>query len=269
MSDHYKEAGHVLRLRHPAALLLTVAVAAADTGAAIAQEAERDPNNGTDPTRLTTTAAVAYEYNDIKPNSSRHAPRLDLTMPFGEKQDYSIRLRVPVVSNDVTGDGDFGIGDVSLTGTHVFGLTRKRGLVVQGELILDSASRDELGTGRNVLKGTFIYARFLPQGIFAPALVHSVDIGGDDRRADVSVTTFDFYYVPKISSPRTFMTIDPALNFDWEKDAQFSSLAVTAGMAVGKAFGGQAQVYVKPTVMFGSERPGDWSIEVGFKVLGF
>lgn len=269
MSDHYKEARQVRWLGHPAALLLTVAVAAADTGAAIAQDAERAPNNGTDPTRLTTTAAVVYEYNDIKPDISRHAPRLDLTIPFGEKQDYSIRLRVPVVSNDVAENSDFGIGDVSLTGTHVFGLTRKRGLVVQGELILDSASRDELGTGRNVLKGTFIYARFLPKGIFAPALVHSVDFGGDDRRADVSVTTFDFYYVPKLSNPRAFMTFDPALNFDWEKDAQFSSLAVTAGVAVGKAFGGLAQVYVKPTAMFGSERPGDWSVEVGFKVLGF
>ena len=44
---------------------------------------------------------------------------------------------------------------------------------------------------------------------------------------------------------------------------------VTAGRVVGKAFGGVAQVYAKPTVMFGNERPGDWSLEIGFKVLGF
>lgn len=246
-----------------ACLLMTCPIAAG------AQEQEAVPNNGTDPTRLTTTAVVAYEYNDLSAGMARHAPRLDLTLPFGEKQDYSLRLRVPVVSNDVAGDDGFGLGDVSLTGTHVFGLTRQRGLVVQAELAFDSASRPELGTGKHVFKGTFIYARFLPKGIFAPALVHSIDVGGDSDRADVNATTIDLYYVPKLSDPRNFMTLDPALNVDWENDAQFASVAVTAGRVVGKAFGGVAQVYVKPSVMMGHERPGDWSLEVGFKVLGF
>lgn len=236
---------------------------------ASAQEQEAAPNNGTDPTRLTTTAVVAYEYNDLAHGMARHAPRLDLTLPFGEKQDYSLRLRVPVVSNDVAGHDGFGLGDVSLTGTHVFGLTRQRGLVAQAEMIFDTASRDELGTGKHVFKGTFIYARFLPKGIFAPALVHSVDMGGDRDRADVNATTVDLYYVPKLSNPRNFMTLDPALNFDWENDAEFASIAVTAGRVVGQAFGGVAQVYVKPSVMMGHERPGDWSLELGFKVLGF
>lgn len=234
-----------------------------------AQEKEAAPNNGTDPTKLTATAVVAYEYNDLSAGMARHAPRLDLTLPFGEKQDYSLRLRVPVISNDVAGNDDFGLGDVSLTGTHVFGLTPQRGLVVQAELAFDSASRAELGTGKHVFKGTFIYARFLSKGIFAPALVHSVDVGGDRDRADVNATTIDLYYVPKLSNPRTFMTLDPALNFDWENDVRFASVAVTAGRVVGKAFGGAAQVYVKPSVMMGHERPGDWSLELGFKVLGF
>lgn len=251
-----------------------VAMLAACIGAmvpltAAAQEQEAAPNNGTDPTRLTTTAVVAYEYNDLIGGMGRHAPRLDLTLPFGEKQDYSLRLRVPVVSNDVAGDDGFGLGDVSVTGTHVFGLTRKRGLVAQAEMIFDTASRDELGAGKHVFKGTFIYARFLPKGIFAPALVHSVDVGGSSQRPDVSITTIDLYYVPKLADPRNFVTLDPALNFDWERGAQFGSVAITAGRAIGKAFGGVAQVYVKPTVMFGHERPGDWSLELGFKVLGF
>ena len=250
------------------ALPVIFGVALVPLGAA-AQEQEPAPNNGTDPTRLTTTAVVAYEYNDLSGGMERHSPRLDLTLPFGERQDYSLRFRVPLVSNDIAGDDSFGLGDVSVTGTHVFGLTRQRGLVAQAEMIFDTASRDELGAGKHVFKGTFIYARFLPKGIFAPALVHSLDVGGASHRPDVNVTTIDLYYVPKLADPRTFVTLDPAMNFDWEKDARFGSLAITAGRGVGKAFGGVAQVYAKPTVMFGNERPGDWSLEVGFKVLGF
>ncbi|UOV05498.1 hypothetical protein MUU75_01840 [Pseudoxanthomonas mexicana] len=138
-------------------------VALAPLGAA-AQEQEPAPNNGTDPTRLTTSAVVAYEYNDLNGGMERHSPRLDLTLPFGEKQDYSLRFRVPVASNDIAGDDSFGLGDVSVTGTHVFGLTRQRGLVAQAEMIFDTASRDELGVGKHVFKGTFIYAKVPAEG---------------------------------------------------------------------------------------------------------
>ena len=74
--------------------------------------------------------------------------------------------------------------------------------------------------------------------------------------------------MPKLSDPRKFVTLDPELNFDWADDRQFPSLTVTAGRSVGKAFGGTAQVHAKPTVLFGGD-PGDWSLEMGFKVLGF
>lgn len=237
--------------------------------AALAQEAREEVNNGTDPTKFVTTAALIYEYNDLIPDMSRHAPRAEVTLPFGERRDYNVRVLLPVISNDVAGNNGFGLGDIAVRVGHVFGVTQKRGLVAMGEMIFDTASRPELGTGKHVFKGTFIYARFLPKGIFAPAVVQSIDVGGDNDRADVNTTTFDFYFVPKLDNPLNFMTIDPALTSDWEGDHQYASLAVTAGRTIGKAFGGNSQVYVKPTVFAGGERPGDWSIEVGYKVLGF
>ncbi|MGY1459432.1 hypothetical protein ACW5F0_12420 [Luteimonas sp. A534] len=246
-----------------AALLASAGVQAS------AAAADGEANNGTDPTRLTTTAVLAYEYNDLAPGGSRHAPRFDLTIPFGDGDHSSVRLRVPAVRNDVLGNRGFGLGDVSIMGTHVFGLTPQRGMVVQGELVFDTASRPELGTGRNVYKGTFIYAKFLRRGIFAPAIVHSIDLGGDSGRTHVNTTSLDFYYVPRLANPKLFVTIDPSLTFDWENDRRFPSLAVTMGTAVGPMFGGLGQVYIKPTLLGGSDRPGDWSIEVGFKVLGF
>ncbi|AKC85789.1 hypothetical protein WQ53_02450 [Pseudoxanthomonas suwonensis] len=234
-----------------------------------AQEQPEAANNGTDPTKFITTAAAIYEYNDLIPGMSRHAPRLEYIQPFGGKRDYQLRVQLPMVSNDVAGNDGFGLGDIAVRLGHVFGVTREHGMVVQGEMIFDTASRDELGTGQNVFKGTFIYARFLPGGIFAPAIVHSVDVWGDSDRAGVNSTTLDFYYVPRFEDPRNFMTLDPALTSDWHNDRQFASLAVTLGRTLGQAFGGNWQLYAKPTVFAGAERPGDWSIEVGYKVLGF
>jgi hypothetical protein len=238
--------------------------------AASGAHGEEAANNGTDPTKLTTVAQATWERLDLNGGFRSDTLKLNYTVPLGEKRDWSLRYRVPLASVDVLGDDSYGLGDVSVQATHVFGLSRQGGWVAQGEMILDTASRDELGTGKNVLKGTLIRAWFLENGaIFAPALVHSESLWGDDRRRDVRVTTVDFYYVPKLANPRNLVTFDPSLNFDWENDKRFAGLAVTMGRVTGPAFGGNGILFVKPSVFVGGDRPSSWGVEVGFKVLGF
>lgn len=254
-------------------LAMSIASAAAYAQEAVVapvQEAPKTLDNGTDPTKFSTQVGARYEYFDVGNNVSVGSLKLDYAVPIGEKKNYFVRARVPVNSNNVFGDSGLGIGDASLTVGHFFGLTREHGFVVLGELFFDTASRPELGTGKNVFKGTFIYAKFLSNGdIFAPALVHSVDLSGNSARASVNNSVIDFYYVPKLSNHKYLVTFDPALSFDWEKNKQFASLAVTLGRIIGPAFGGNAQVFVKPTVFGGNERPSNWGVEVGYKVIGF
>jgi hypothetical protein len=250
--------------------LLAFFVGFLPTGALQAQEAAPAVDNGTDPTKFSRVAEAKYEYLDLNGGFGSNTLRLSFTEPIGEKRDYSLRLRVPVTSVDVLGNDDFELGDVSVQLAHVFGLTKEHGFVAQGELFFDTAQRSELGAGKNAFKGTLIYARFLESGsIFAPAFVQNNSFSGDRNRPDINLTTLDFYYVPKFADPRNLMTFDPALNFDWEGDRRFFSLQVTAGRVVGKAFGGNAILFVKPSAFVGGDRPGDWGMEVGFKVLGF
>ena len=238
--------------------------------AASGAHGEEAANNGTDPTKLTTQAQVTWERLDLNGGFRSDTLKLNYTLPFGEKSDWNVRYRVPIASVDVLGNDSYGLGDVSVQVGHVFGLSRQGGWVAQGEMILDTASRDELGTGKNVLKGTLIKAWFLENGaIFAPALVHSESLWGDDDRRDVRSTTVDFYYVPKLKDSRNLLTFDPSINQDWENDRTFLGLAVTYGRVVGPAFGGTGIVTIKPSVFAGDGRPGDWGLEVGYKVLGF
>lgn len=256
------------RKRCPTIALLALVAVLGVFDTAYAQEDDFD--NGTDPSKLTTTAEGKYEYFNLNGGSSSGTLRLSYTQPFGEKKDYSWRLRVPVGYVDAFGDDSHDFGDISLQVQHVFGLTRKQAFVIQGEAIFDTAARDELGTGKNVFKGTLIYARFLEGGaIFAPAIVQSNSLGGQSSRADVNTTTFDFYYVPKLADPRNLITADPALNFDWESDKTYASVAVTFGRVLGPALGGKAIAFVKPTVFAGGQAPGSWGIELGYKIIGF
>jgi hypothetical protein len=249
-------------------LFAVPATAATESGDPAASESTLD--NGTDPTRVNRIAEAKYEYLELDNGVGSGTLRLTWTQPVGPKGGWALIARVPVAVVD-TGSGDsYAVGDASLKLSRVFGKSRQGGWVAQGELILDTAARPELGSGRNVLKGTLVHARFLRGGaIFAPAWVQSRSVGGDSRRAVVDATTLDFYYVPKLPDPRNLITFDPALNFDWRGDKAFCSLSVTAGRVLGPALGGKAIAFVKPTMFAGGDRPGSWGIEIGYKVLGF
>jgi hypothetical protein len=244
-------------------------LAAAGLGFAAPGHAE-EIDNGTNPTQLSRQVQGTFEYTDLRGGFDSNLLRLNYTQPFGEQKDYSLRLRVPVASNNALGSDAYRLGDVSLQLTHVFGVTAARGMVVQGEMSLDTADRPELGAGQNVFKGTFIYAFFRDSGdIFAPALVHSESLWGDDDRADVRLSTVDLYYVPKLADPRNLITYDPFITYNWENDTDFAGLAVTFGRVLGPMLGGNGIVSLKPTYYVGADRPGSWGVEVGFKVLGF
>lgn len=227
-------------------------------------------DNGTDPTKLNTSASVQYEHL-ARGDGETGTFKLSYALPLGEKRDYSLRFQLPVARWSGQGvQGEFGVGNLSVQLTHVFGLSRTQGFVAQGEVEFDRAVLSGSDSDRTVLKGTLIYARFLAGGdIFAPAVVHSQNVVSSSMSADVSRTVVDFYYVPKLADAKTFLTVDPALNSDWESDKHYASLAVTVGRILGPALGGHAQVSIKPTVFAGGERPANWGLEAGFKVIGF
>jgi hypothetical protein len=251
-----------------ASIALTLASALALASPAFAAEEETD--NGTDPTKLSSSASASFEHLDLVNGIGSDVLKLSYTTPLGAKKDYSLQFRVPVSALTGIGNGSYDLGDASIRLTHVFGVSQSGGMVVQGEMVFDTAGRPELGTGQNVFKGTFIYAKFLKDGaIFAPAIVQSNSLWGDDDRADVNNTTLDFYYVPKLANPKNLITVDPSLTFDWEADKQFAGLAVTFGRVLGPALGGNAILSVKPSILAGNDRPADWGIEVNYKIIGF
>lgn len=149
-------------------------------------------------------------------------------------------------------------------------MTRQYGIVLSGKMIFDTADEVEHGTGKDVFEGTVIYAMFLKGGaIFAPSIVQSNSVSGDNNRSDINTKTVDFYYVPRLKDHRIYMRTDPSINSNWETNDEFLGLAVTIGRMLGPAFGGNGQTYAKPSVFAGNERPADWGIEIGYKIKGF
>lgn len=230
--------------------------------------AAEEINNGTNPTLLTTTAGIQYKHSDLRNGATSGLFEAFYAQPFGANKQYSLQLTLPYASGAI--DKDFGLGDIGLKFTHILDVNPKTGLAYSTELLFNSAQRAELGSGQTVLKASGFYAFFLESGIFVPSLVQQVGLGDEDAgRVKVNNTTLDFYYVPKLPDPKYFITFDPALVYDWQRDVGYGSLTVTFGRSLGKLFGGNAVAFVKPQILAGEYRPADWTVQVGFKVIGF
>lgn len=244
-------------------------------GVASAQNATTTPehhdsvDNGTDPTRVSRAVQLKYEHLALRQDFSSDTLKLLYTQPLGA--GISAILKVPVTRVDVLGNGGFGLGDVSVQLGKVFGLDRKGGHVVQGEMIFETATRPELGGNQNVFKGTYVRALFLDDGaILAPSFVHNVGVSGQADRPRVNLSTVDLYYVPKMADPRNLVTYDPNVSYNWQNDTFFASLAVTVGRNLGPSpIGGNHFVLVKPAILFGGDRPNKWGLELTYRIIGF
>jgi hypothetical protein len=235
-----------------AALLLpAVPVVAA---APAAQSGKADDNDGTDPTRPASQIRLSYDRQDF---------------PAGFASTWVVRPKVQLGRIDGPGvDRGLGFGDASFKLTRIIERNRKFGVVGSVEIVAPTGN-DRIGGGKWVIKPNLVYAMFLKGGhIFAPAVVHSFSIGGKAGLPPVNQTTLDFYVVPRLSNKNLFMTIDPALNFDWENNREFAALAVTMGYKLGPMLGGRGQISVKPSVGIGRESPFDYGVQLAFQLLG-
>lgn len=237
---------------------------------ALADNSAQTPDNGTDPTRLTQSISTSLEHLSLRGELSQNTFDVQYSTPITDDARTALRLTVPFIQTDVAGNDSYSLSDVGLKISDVLTITRQYGIVVSGEVTFDTANQTEGGTGKNVFKGTIAYVKFLEDGmIVAPSLNQSNSIWGEGDRRAVNMTVLDFYIVPKLDDPNTFLTLDPAINSNWQIGAQFLSLAVTIGRALGPAFGGRAQIYLRSSTFAGGERSANWGVEVGYRVIGF
>jgi len=227
------------------------------------------PNDGTDPTRPPRSATIRNEFLSARGSVWINTVRAQYQTPVSKDARSNLRVTVPFATVGVPGATRSGLGDIGVAFTRVMKVTPRYGVVLTGEGIFNTAGDARLGTGQNVVKGSAVYAKFLKRGIIAPSLVQSTSVWGDAGRASVNLTTFDLYYVPKLSIPGAFITVDPSLNRDWVNDRTFPALSVQVGKLIGPMMGGTSQVSIKPSVFFGGDRTTNWGIEAFFRVVGF
>lgn len=236
----------------------------------VAMAQDNKVDDGTDPTKISSTISLSYGNLSLVNGGNLENLFLKYSTSISADRRTGLNLKLPLVSNSL-GESGFGGGDFSVKISRVLSIKPTHGVIVGAEVVFDTADAPDRGFGVDVLKLSGAYAFFLKSGaILAPSLEHAVSIGHPDPgRVDVKLTTLDLYYVPRLSIPGAYMTVDPAIIYDWETEKLAGALAVTYGQSVDLGIKGNESFFIKPSIGIGGNRPADFGIEVGFKVVGF
>ena len=86
----------------------------------------------------------------------------------------------------------------------------------------------------------------------------------DDGRTPVHQGVIDLFLVKTFAGSRYWGFIDPQIVIDYENQTDFMLLEIQAGMMVGQ---GGHSLYAMPSIGIGVDRPYDFSLEAGWKVV--
>ena len=223
---------------------------------------------GTNPLNFQKTISLKNEYNDL---GGVYANFTRFVYAYPLLSNLKLSAEIPWLASDASGSDEFGLSDIVGKSSWIPYATRTMGVALGADLAAPTASDEVLGTEMWVLAPSLTAAFFLPNNaVFAPAYKHAFNCTDDDGRADINAGTLDFYLVKKFDRNRQWLTFDPTFLFDYESDRyESATVRVNYGRVLAKVGDGVLSGFIKPGVGIGTDRPSDWSFEIGTSLIGF
>ena len=220
-----------------------------------------EDKTGTDPTHFTKTLVLFNEFRSLGDEAIYNTSNFRYTQPVGK---VKFQITLPLDATDLLGTTEAGFGDAGLKASYLPKLTPKFGLVLFLDTFYPTATKDVLGSGKYIASPGATFAFFFQHGkvIFAPSVQQKFSYAGDSDRQSVNQSLVDFYLVwrPTMNS---WITFDPQFVYDHEDGKFFNQTEIEIGRLM---FGG-VSTYLRPGVGIGRDRPFDWNVEFGLKIV--
>ena len=277
-------------IRQFALLPLLCALLAISTGA-IAQEepqqTDKSDKTGTNPINFQNDVRIYNEYSWLNTagDGNQNLTTLEFRTPFMDgKWQYRFRARYNVLKADLNDDGsddvdESGLGDMDMRFLTVPYVVGANAFAYALEVFFDTASDDALGSGTTSLGPQVFYVRFFRGGfgpykgggLFAPGLQYKFSVDEDDGRSDTNQILIDLNLLMMGTSKKFWFFTDPQIIFDLENDTEFAIIDLEFGWMManwwpdlkGHSF------YIRPAFGVGNDRPIDYAVEFGYKVVGW
>ena len=259
-------------------IVLFATIALSSIGHAQTEDQKAD-KTGTNPINFTKDFRVYDNYTWLSfGDSSANVLTAEYRTPFaGGKWQWRIRARYTGINADLNNDGideidETGLGDIDMRFLTVLKLNmeKKTAWAAGLEVFLNTASEDVLGTGATALGPQVFYVKFLPRGLFAPGLQYKFSIDEDSGRPDIDQILVDINYLRMATDKQSWFFTDPQIIIDNETSTEFAIVDFEFGWMMSKWTDLKGHsFYVRPSIGVGADRLTDYSLEVGYKVVGF
>ena len=241
---------------------------------------EKD-KTGTNPANFTFDARLYNEYQWLNTagDGGQNITTFEFRAPFADgKWQFRSKLRAVDLKADFNDDGtddvdDFGFGDIDVRFMTIpyINMQKKLAVALGVEFFLNTASEDSLGAGAWTVAPLVFLPIFNPLGpgsIFVPGYQHKISIDEDDGRSRVNMGLIDFFLVKTFAQNQYWAYIDPQIILDYENSREFMLVELQGGMMLDRFVGSKGHsIWILPSFGVGSDRPYDFSFEVGYKYI--
>jgi hypothetical protein len=270
---------------------LLLAVLAAPPAAFAADQPSKQDNSGTNPVNFTYDFRLITEMASLPDgNNSLITNTFELRWPLGRDVAYlggsatkspyhglgtkvgaRVRLRYADLNLDTAGPASFGVSGIGDFDARLLFLPYvSPGFILAAglEAFFNTATNAALGSGKTSL-GPQIFGVFPgllgKTSLFAPAYQYVFDIAGPSDRADISRSQIDLYFVWALAAGRNWLIVDPQIVFDHENDKTPVLAEIEWGFMIAPSSG--VSGYLRPGAGIGADRPYDWNVEAGLKLI--
>lgn len=249
------------------ALAAVLACGNAPAQVATASGADAAPASARAPEFGSLRVEVRNDYQDLQ--GGGHADMLVPRFDYAVNRDLSLRVETPFVSADPHtpgNDGESGFGDLLFRGSYRVAHGPGYALVAGAELILDTASGDTLGMGKNVVAPLVFASIDVPQcnSVLFPFAQYYFTVGGNDARPDVDYLSLKAPFLTRWPS-LVYTIVEPQIVVDHERS---DKVGVTLEGEVGKFLDRDLALWARPGLgLFGDDLPQvyNWKFEVGVR----
>jgi len=228
----------------------------------------QEDDSGTNPTSFTFDFRMFLETQSLPGDNSFMSYTFEYRAPISSRVASRLRVRSATLTRSTpNGTSSIsGLGDVDARLLYLPVVRSNFALATGLEAAFNTASQPELGSGHTTLGPQVFIVLFNPLGagtVFAPAYQYVFSVGDSDTRSDVSRSQIDLFFVWLAGNKKHWGVFDPQIVFDHESGQEFGLIEAE----IGQMMFGATSSYIRPGVGIGGDRPYDWNIEVGFKVI--
>lgn len=261
-------------------IFLSILLLAASKSMAEAQTDKSD-KTGTNPINFQNDFRLYNEYSWLNTagEGNQNLTTFELRTPFaGGKWQWRMRARYNMIESDLNDDGiddvdESGMGDMDMRflTVPILDMPNRQAWAFGLELFFDTASEDALGSGTTSLGPQVFYVKFLKNALFAPGFQYKFSIDEDAGRSEIDQILIDLNYMRMAEDKKSWFFTDPQIVIDNENDTEYAIVDIEFGWMMTKWWPekeGQS-FYIRPSFGMGADRPLEWSVEAGYKIVGW